>query len=296
MNNAQPPVPPYFTVPNVGKIPAHVPYCYASIVSFWSWYQVDAKKLEKYLTGTGLKVATFEGKGLVNFDFMFYAGHGGQQNNFKDSPGVTATTEVELNIVAYPEKDALLVPNGLTAQEFILGEDQTKRYGVYRLYVPCDSIFAIAAGSQLFGEWGKFLANFVYDVPTPNNPDRKTWDFAVYDTANKNPGVQGLIFNAKANLQGCLPIVGNGAAITDFGIMKKNAKDKGRLIASRRNYFAIQETYLPENGAFDFKVTFGKSSNPMRKDMEAIIGKTKPFALQTVISPPVIAEARPYYV
>ena len=136
MNDVQPPVPPYFSVPGVGNIPAHVPYYYASIVSFWAWYRVDVKKLEGYLSGTGLKVATFEGKGLVNFDFMFYAGHGGIQDDFKSAPGVSATTEVELNIVAYPEKEGTLIPDNLSAKDFILGEDQTKRYGAWRFRCP----------------------------------------------------------------------------------------------------------------------------------------------------------------
>jgi len=297
INNAQPPIPPYFTVPGKGTFPSNVPFYYASISSIWAWYRVDPCILEQYLEGTGLKVANFDGAGLVNFDFMFYAGHGGSQNNFENFSGITATTEVELNIVAYSVNDIGQLPE-LTAKEFILGEDQTKRYGVYRLHVPCDSIFAVSAGSQLFGEWGKFLAKFTYNVPTPNNPKQKDWDYAVYnedcESADDN---KGRIFTVKANLGGCLPIVGNGSAITDFGIMKKDKDDPdGRLVASRRNYFAIQETYLPENGRIDFDLSYGESDNQMRIDMEKMIGDTELFAVQTVISPPVIAEARPYYV
>jgi Acetoacetate decarboxylase (ADC) len=134
------------------------PFWYASLQSFWLYYRVDPELLRERLpAGRGLEVALFEfgggdHAGLASLDLQRYTGHG---------PTYLETTdEVEFNVYVYPRARVPDVPL-MTWQQYLLGTDQTKTIGGYRLHVPCDNQTAVLAGRELYGE-PKYLAVFDY--------------------------------------------------------------------------------------------------------------------------------------
>jgi hypothetical protein len=68
-----------------------------------------------------------------------------------------------------------------------------------------------------------------------------------------------------------------------------------RPVGSRRNYLGMFDTYLQPGVAGAVKLIYGTSDKPMKHDMEQLIGKTKPAAIQTYRSPTCIAEAAGFY-
>src|SRR2546421_5950732 len=132
-----PPIPP----------PWGMPFYYASLSSFMLFFKADKETLDLYLRGTGLKVARFSdihaGLGLVSIEFQNYTAQGG---NF-----MSVTSEVEFNIICYPEVHKNLVA-AIPFADFVAGLDQTKWIGGLRIFVPCDNKTAISAGQQVFGE------------------------------------------------------------------------------------------------------------------------------------------------
>ncbi len=262
--------------------PIFVPFYYASISSFWIYYEVDPRKLRRLLRGTGLSPAIFDKKGLINFNFQNYTAHNGN--------GLAQTDELEFNIVAYPSSRRSDVPK-ISAACFLKGEDQTKIIGHYRLHVACGNRFAIAAGKALFGE-NKFFANFNYTVPSLNLPNQKTWNYKITDLSNK------LIMSVDADFHKVIPEPANPAAIIDYSTLND------RLIGSRRNLFGIVNYYkLNSSEAKKVVMKIGKSNKARAsKDIAYLLGVTKEgkinsraLATQVVQTPPVIAEARAYY-
>src|SRR5438552_3249069 len=109
-----PPIPP----------PWGMPFYYASLSSFMLFYKADAETLDLYLRGTGLKVARFSdiraGLGIVSLEFQNYTAQG---SNF-----MSVTSEVEFNIICYPEVHEHLVA-AIPFADFVAGLDQTKWIG-----------------------------------------------------------------------------------------------------------------------------------------------------------------------
>ena len=68
-----------------------------------------------------------------------------------------------------------------------------------------------------------------------------------------------------------------------------------RPVGSRRNYLGLFDTYLQPAVSSAVQLKYGTSNNKMRHDMETLIGKSKPVAVQMYKSPTCIAEAAGYY-
>lgn len=265
------------TKPQVIKgAPIYVPFYYASISSFWIYLETETRVLRRLLKGTDLQPFIHNKKGLVNFNFQNYTAHNGQ-------PPLAATDEFEFNIIAYPKSRKSEVPR-ISHECFMKGEDQTKLLGNYRVHVPCDNRFAVAAGKALFGE-NKFVANFSYTVPSLNLPGQNTWEYTISDLNDVN------IISVNADFHSVIPEVANPAAIIDYSMLN------GRLIGSRRNLFSTVNHYkLKSSEAKKIKIKVGKSTEAnMARDLAAVLAKSKIIATQVIQTPPVIAESRAYY-
>jgi hypothetical protein len=278
------------------QLTGYFPFYYAGIQSIWIWWQVELKLLDALLKPLGLKAARFANggdMGLVNINFFSAAAlYGvGQPGN----PGVGGFNETELNIAAYPLAVEAAVPSSYTVEAFIAGADQTKRIGNYRVWVACDNAVAVAAGIARYFE-NKFLTAYDFNIPNLNNdPKQTSWDWTCYDAKEvqgkpiPNPG---FIYQATVNLQGLSPVPGNMSEWIDISI------DPGsqRPVASRRNYFGLMDTFFLDNVPGPVvTMGYGKSRKKMRADMQQLIGSRPAFAVQRYVSPPVIAEAAPYY-
>ncbi len=263
-----------------------MPFYYGSLTSFWVFYKVDPLTAAPYLKGTGLKLATFGGAALASLDLQFYTAAYGVQKNFpKPQPGMSVTTEIEFNIWAYAESMHHLYPAGISAEEFIMGQDQTKTIGGYRVWVPCDNKFAIQAGKGIFGE-NKFYTVMDFDTPCGNNAMQTTWSYKCYSPNEK----QRFIYSLEADLSGTPPVLANPSSITLYGDLK------GRLVGSHWNLFGQYDTYLLSKAARNkVKLTYGTGSHPMRADMKKVIGNAAPYAVQVFQSRDSAAESRGFY-
>ena len=269
-------------------IPASLSFYYAAISSVWIWYEASLETLRAYLDPLGMSPYNFDGKGAVNINFFnALAAYGvGQPGNL----GTGGFNETELNIAAFATKVAEKVPQGLTLDQFLVSGDPTKRIGNYRVWVACDDPIAVAAGRQVFME-NKFLAPYTYNVPGANNPrpapNQFTYDWTLQDPDNNDVA----IYQASLNFTGLSPVLGNNSEIIDLSF---DAESR-RPVGSRRNYLGMFDTYLQPAVSKSMTLEYGKSKHPMRHDMERLIGKHHPVALQKYVSPTCIAEAAGYY-
>lgn len=254
------------------------PFYYASLDSFWAYYQVDADKLVPYLEHTGLMPAMFEGKALVNINFQRYTSH---------LPQVLSTvTEVEFNLVSYPASQKRGVPT-LSVDDYLSGQDQTKLIGNYRLHVAADNQFAVTAGIEAFGE-PKFFTTFTNTtVPALNDPTVTTWTIECDDPNDKAAG--RFIFRLLTNPVTLRPQAQSLSPITGYTLYNK------RLLGTRWNLFGAYSSATHVKSEL-VQLTFGASPNPMRLDMQKLIGSTQAYALQHFASPPAATEGRGYYV
>lgn len=286
-----PPQPATISIPNIVvtskidgsiDIPATTPFYYAGYSGIWVFFTADLGVLTQALAPFGLAPASFQGVGLVNINFFSAVALYGQ--GFPGNPGAKGFNETEVNVVAYPVGKADVVPQ-LSIADFLAGADQTKLFGNYRFWVACDDPIAVAAGQQLFFE-NKFLTSYSYNVPALNNPGVATFDV----TCNDPTDTSLFIYNLKADLSGLSSIPGNTSEWIDYSFVDSAQ----RVAGSRRNYFAMSDTYpLPGPGAVT--LTYGTSTHPMVQTLQALIGTTPACAVQIYRSPTVIAEARPYW-
>lgn len=270
-----------------------MPFFYASTAFFWTFYQANADKLDKYLEGTGLKAVRFAdmdpNTGLVSMNFQNYTAHLGN--------GLSTVNEVEFNIHCFPKSQEKYVPS-ITFDDYMYGQEQTKLIGGFRLHVPADNQFAVKAGIEVFGE-RKFLTTFQYEVPAPNKPENTTWDYQVNDP-NIGPAGPGeaFIYKVTADLHGPEPTLGNASPITLYSMLPggpDSPPGNGRLIGSRWNLLGMYQNYMDLSLA-KLTLQFGSSEHPMRKDMEDIIGDTPCCAVRYFHSQPSAVENRAYWV
>jgi len=284
--NAFPPIPKTISVDievtQTINAPVYLPFYYGSISSFWIYFEVDLNVLKPCLDNTGLNPAEFDKKSLVNLNFQNYTAHNGNS--------LAATNELEFNVVAYPDARKDEIPH-FSASCYLNGEDQTKILGNYRIHVPCDNKFAVAAGRALYGE-NKFVATFNYTVPSLNLPTAKTWQYKISDNSNKN------IVSVNADFLDVGSVAANPSTIINYSMLNS------RLVGSRRNLWATVQNYnLSTKEAKQIKVAIGDSTlHNMAADMASILGrdkdgnaKAKAVAIQVIQTPPVIAESRAYY-
>jgi hypothetical protein len=282
------------------------PFWYASLQSFWLYYRVDPDVLRRKLPplpeGAGLEVALFDfgdgdHAGLASVDLQRYTGHG---------PTYLETTdEVEFNIYVYPEARLPDVPL-MTWQDYLLGAEQTKTIGGYRLHVPCDNQIAVLAGQELYGE-PKYLAVFDCAVPSlngsPSSPS--TWTYHVYqdlggppDPSKPHTPVKGpLIYGLECHLGSVLPVPANPSPLIEYGVL--DASGTRRLIANYWDFYGPFETYMLDalDPPWRSEITFGTEPDRTRTldDLRLLIGDAQPIAAQIFTSPPVSAESRGWY-
>lgn len=267
--------------------PFDFPFYYGLLSLFWIFYRVDSRTLEPFLEGTGLKPARFEGQGLVSLDFQNYSAH--------ISTGLSVVNEVEFNIFSYPTSRESIVPT-ISLEDFVMGQEQTKTVGGFRLHVPCDNDFAIKAGIEAFGE-RKFPAAFNYAVPSFNNPKQGTWNY----TCCEPDGQSKIIYSVEADIRSLRPAVGNASSLILYSMLPggpDHPPGYGRLIESRWDIFGTYQTYcnLDEEAQGKIKLSLGDSEYAMRKDMDKIIGSEPAAAVRVFQSPPFAAENRAFYV
>ena len=269
-------------------VPSALSFYYAGISSIWLWYRAPLDVLRAYVEPLGMTPYDFGGgQGAVNINFFnavcFYGS--GQPGN----QGLGGFNETEINVMAYATKVAANVPSGISLNQYLVSGDPTKRIGNYRVWVACDDPVAVACGIQVFME-NKFLVAYDYDVPGPNNPHTKpgtefTYDWTCVDTEGAS------IYSAALKLDGLSCVPGNVSEVIDLSFDKASR----RPVGSRRNYFGLFDTYLQPQVSYAVALKYGKSENAMRHDMERLIGKSTPVAIQMYKSPTCIAEAAGYY-
>lgn len=268
-----------------------MPFWYSSLLSFWLYYPVRPDLLTGLLpdlpTGHGLRVAEFEeldGQALVSLDFQAYTSGGSGYLGF--------TREIEFNVYVYPESRLPAVPL-MPWQEYLRGRDQTKTIGGFRLHVPCDNPVAVQAGTQNFGE-PKWLASFVYDVPSPNAPDVQTWSYAVYQPCDpaSTPPPDSMIVKVEADLTGTPPVISDLSPLIEYGTREIDGRTV--VAANHWTFFGSFDTYfLDEDAGRKVKLHLGPTDlHRLRQDVQDLIGSTPPIAAQTFTSAPVSSEAQ----
>jgi len=267
-------------------------FYYAGISAIWLWYRAPMDTLRAYLEPLGMTPYDFgNGQGAVNINFFnavcFYGN--GQPGN----QGLGGFSETEINVMAYATKVAANVPTGISLDQYLISGDPTKRIGNYRVWVACDDPVAVACGIQVFFE-NKFLVAYDYDVPGPNyarEPGKQfTYDWKCHDTE----ATSRVIYEAVLELDGLSCVPGNVSEVIDLSYDKTSR----RPVGSRRNYLGLFDTYqasIQPAVSKAVQLKYGRSDHPMRHDMEKLIGKSEPVAIQMYKSPTCIAEAAGYY-
>lgn len=266
--------------------PTATTFYYAGIQAIWLWWLVDLKLLRAYVDPYQITPYDFGGgKGAVNVNFFnAVAMYGGGAPGFQ---GLGGFNETELNVVGFASKVAVNVPTGITLQDFLATGEPTKRVGNMRLWVACDDAVAVACGQQVFFE-NKFFTPYTYAVPGLNSsapPTLYTW------TCHDPDDPKIVIYDAKADLSGLSPTPGNMSEWIDLSFDSKSR----RPVGSRRNYFGICNTFVLPSGSKAVRLQVGTSKQPMRTDMQKLVGGSNPVAIQTFTSPPCIAEAAGFY-
>jgi hypothetical protein len=280
------------------------PFWYASLQSFWLYYRVapDAlqAKLPQLADGDRLEVALFDfgddQAGLVSLDLQRYTGHG---TSFLET-----TDEIEFNVYAYPEARLPDVPC-VDWRDYLLGGEQTKTIGGYRLHVPCDNQIATLAGRELYGE-PKFLAVFDYTVPSLNtDAPSETWTYSVFqdlggepDPSKPHTPVKGpLIFGLECDLGGVPSVAGNASPLIEYGAVKVG--DELHAIANHWDFYGPFATYFRDEAApaWSATITLGDQPDPSGTldDVKTLIGDAQPLAAQIFTSAPVSAESRGWF-
>ena len=247
---------------------------------------------------------------------------------------MSVTNEVELDIISYPAqwKKEGRVPD-ISLEDFVLGQEQTKTIGSYRLDVPADNLVAVKAGADEFGEQ-KFFTLFDYEVPCENNASASLtdWSYTVLDPAyaaqlQKNPPKNpappppsGFIYKIEAHLGNLSPQTGNPSPITLLTTIpakppacagdnlnlafQPQCADRRRpvlptdiLLASNWNIRGDFLTYLTGFNENTVKITVGESKDPMRKNLTGMrLSPARLAAVRVYQTPPAATESRPYFV
>lgn len=290
--------------------PYSMPFYYDAVSLFWNYYSVPIERVERHLKGTGLKAARFtdlETKDhvIVSLNFQNYMSNLG----FK----LATVVEVEFNIHCYPasrEQDTPLMP----FKEYLMGQEQTKLIGGFRLHVPADDENAVKAGKLTFGE-RKFLTSFTFNVPVANNPnppkgEEWPWDYTVFDkpvdACKKKAKTPDVIYRLRANLNSLgRPVMTNPSPLTLYSLLPggpDHPPGYGKLDVSRWNILGRDQTWFDtdkrswkdKKGRKQpiVRVDCGKSKHPMRKDTQNIIGNTPACAVRYFQSAPAAIENR----
>lgn len=273
------------------------PFVYYSMQNIAVYYLVDKAKVQEIIGDCPELSATVFGgdKAMFSFNFQRYYAPLGEFS--------AITQELEVNVVVFPTKQEQSLER-VTPQELLLGQDTTRLFGDYHLYVPCDAPIAIQAGKEMFGE-PKILCSFDATLPDFNDPTVKEWAFTTYagkvdDTTKSHP--QDLIFKCTVNTRGLTAQPGNLSPISLYGYRD------GKLIGTRWNLYEVMPTYFLTESEAQKAVTleYGQYDLNQRHadpQYEAMLQTIKlmtegelPFAIREFSSAPCATVAPPYYV
>ena len=316
--------------------PGAFPFYYATLSSLTVFFRAPLDALRPYLKYTTLEPAELggPGHGVVSLELQNYCAHFGAAQA-PNNPGMSVTNEVEFNIIAYPErwKKEGRVPE-ISLEYFLIGEEQTKTIGSYRLDVPADNPIAVEDGADTFGEQ-KFWTGFDYNIPCENNPASLTdWDYTVLDPAYsaelrqhpnqkrpKKTPAKDVIYRLEAHLGDLYlgaesPKFGNPSPITLYSTLPKSSPCTGvnpvvnpkcadrrcppapsdTLIVSNWNIRSTYVTFLKGFKPGTVVVTPGKSKDPMRKNIQALVNEENLVAIRVFQSPSAATESRACFV
>jgi hypothetical protein len=293
-----------------------IAFFYGTLSCAWVHWPVPVERVAPLLRGTGFKPALFDGKALVNMNFQAYTATA--------TYGLEMTNEVELNIVVYPEARERSVPD-IPLDLYLLGMDQTKTIGNYRLAVSCDDLVAIYFGRKVFGE-NKYPGTFKYTIPNVNgqartDPGLAVWDVHAYDSSTPIPLRSPLVAPPPPPIQAGTEIchlvidlsklVGRVAAPSPFvrysqwpadpppdddpGAQKE--RNHRRPAASRWNVLGPHQHYaLEQAGASAVALDVGASAAPLGVALRDLrLATTAAVAVTTFQYQPAAIEGRPYF-
>lgn len=289
-----------------------MPFYYDAVSFLWNYFSVPIDRVTPHLEGTGLTPARFTDLAsddhiIVSLNFQ----------NYLSNLGMVLTTvlEVEFNIHCYPtskEKETPLI----SFREYMMGQEQTKWIGGFRLHVPADDAIAVQAGTEVFGE-RKFKTGFTFNVPTANNPNPPKgqewpWVYTVFDPSvdvGKDPDSAYFIYRLWANMSDLgRPVMTNPSPLTLYSLLPGGADHPpghGTLDISRWNILGFDKTWFDTdkqcwkdssgNEQPIVKIEVGKSKHPMAIDTRTIIGDTPACAVRYYQSPPAAVENRAFW-
>ncbi len=294
------------------KKPFSMPFYYDAVSFFWTYFSVPMERVEPHLTGTGLTAARFtdletDDHAIVSLNFQNYLSNLGML--------LTTVLEVEFNIHCFPTSKEHETPL-MSFREYLMGQEQTKWIGGFRLHVPADDEIAVKAGTLMFGE-RKFKTGFTFNVPVANNPnppkgEEWRWVYTVFDPSvdvNKSPNSSDFIYRLKANLDHLgRPTMTNPSPLTLYSLLpggKDHPPGFGTLNLSRWNIFGFDKTWFDTDKSSwtdshghqqpVVKVECGESTHAMRKDTQDIIGDIPACAVRYYQSPPAAVENRAFW-
>lgn len=290
-----------------------LPFFYGTFTNFGLDYLVDAKAARELLKqssgGDKISAGVFDdGKALVSLNYQQYFAQ------FQHFSGVTQ--EIELNVVAFPTKDAALTPK-LTYKRYAHGEDQTGRLGFWRTHVDCDSQPAIDAGKALFDE-PKHKSGFTYALPVPNGttpvagPPAEAkkradavdvWhvDCGEFGTAVKGAfPADKVYYSVDATLRGLSPQPVSAAPSTEYGARSagSGAQRKKKPVAAPLNVFSPYTWYDLSGVKGKVTVKLGKAqphAHSYTKTFIELIAGKDPVGAWVYQSPPAAVQNRPYW-
>jgi hypothetical protein len=300
------PFPP--TAPDWG-----VAFVYGTLSCTWVHWLVAPELVTQFLAGTGFMPALFNGQALVNIDFQAYTSTA--------SYGLEMTNEVELNLVVFPEVREAWVPS-IPLQQYLVGMEQTKMIGNFRLAVSCDDLVAIYYGRKVFGE-NKYPGTFNYTIPNVNGQSSDdmsamtVWDVDAFDSPtpipltapnNPPPPQQGVeICHVKidvAGLGGRIALPSPFVRYSQWPADPPPTDDPGskgvttrRPAGSRWNVLGPHLLYmLDPNAASPVSMTLGPSTGPMAQALNALrLATARPVAITTFQYQPAAVEGRPVF-
>jgi hypothetical protein len=296
------------------------PFYYASFAGLWLYFAFDIK-LVNSLLGPTIKDFTaydFGGQGLICINFMTYAGHSGQNDPqayldllkpvspqggpIPPSLGVEGSNECEFSVIVYPTVRGGQVPQGLTINDFIAGNDHTKTIGSLRVGVPCDDRIAVYWGTVNFGENKIMTHPFLYNIPSPNNVGQTLWQVTVPGDVTESFSFNSaqytcspFMFSFAFDASNLVPTVSNASEIIDYSFY--NDSGAMRPAGSRRNVFGAFSAYdLTQVAPKQMTFTIGNSTSALMPALMIFNSGVNAVAAQTYQSQPSVAESSLYYV
>jgi hypothetical protein len=268
-------------------------------MTFTVIYLVPDGNVTHYLNETGFIPVLFDGQAMVSFKFILYSGQFASTLNLPKKQsgrsGADAIQELELSIVVHPnhrvDQEA-----SISYQEYVHDGSHKKIFDNHRVWVPCDANITIEGGKGVDGEpkiKASFkinisLQDFVCQNSEPNQPvSADTLGLRVND-----PDVDSTIdiFTCIVNTAGHIPVAEDLPPITEYDMFKK------KMLGRRWNRLQPMYTYFVEPASNSaVALTFGRSTHPLKTDMQALPGRYQAIGVRTCNSTPVDIKSRSYY-